>query len=77
MRPANTGVLFKLFIFLSLANVQREGQSGPCQGMGLPNVITFLARELVLRDVKANPAVVSVTPYQVRIKKLKKKKSQH
>lgn len=42
--------------------------------MGLPNVITFLARELVLRDVKANPAVVSVTPYQVRIKKLKKKK---
>lgn len=43
--------------------------------MGLPNVITFLARELVLRDVKANPAVVSVTPYQVRIKKLKKKKA--
>lgn len=43
--------------------------------MGLPNVITFLARELVLRDVKANPAIVSVAPYQVRIKKLKK--SQH
>lgn len=45
--------------------------------MGLPNVVTFLARELVLRDVKANPDVVSVAPYQVRIKKLKKKNSQH
>lgn len=41
--------------------------------MGLPNVVTFLARELVLRDVKANPDVVSVAPHQVRIKKLKKK----
>lgn len=41
--------------------------------MGLPNVITFLARELILRDVKANPDVVSVAPYQVKIKKLKKK----
>lgn len=41
--------------------------------MELPNVITFLARELILRDVKANPDVVSVAPYQVKIKKLKKK----